>query len=473
VVIENIGKFFDPESIAIIGASRTPGKAGYEIVRNILDNGFKGKIFLVNPHAKEILGIKAYPSVKEIPCTVDLAVLTIPAEATTEALKDCAERKIEAVVIASGGYAEIGEAGMKLQTEILRIAEESGIRIIGPNTSGIISTPSKLTASLFPLGKIRRGSISYIAQTGNFATHTMKWIMTGEEFGISRVVGLGNKCDVDDADVLEFLGEDAETKAIIMYVEGFKDARKLIEVAKKVSKKKPIVALKAGRTASGMQSAFSHTASMASNDSLVDAAFKQAGIVRVHKYSELINAAKALAFQPVPKGNKVAVLAPSGAMAVIAADACESIGLKIARLSEETLLRIRNISTSWIAIRNPVDMWGAVQTSGVEASYRIGMEAALSDRNVDAIVLILVITREIRPRSLGFIDEISQRHKTKPVLVTITGDKQLYEKAKRVLGKRGIPVFPPIEDAFVALSILYRCGQNLRQDSAPFAALQS
>jgi len=462
LVIENIKKFFDPKSIVIIGASRTPGKAGHVIIQNILDNKFGGMIFLVNPHAKEILGIKAYPSVKEIACAIDLAVLVIPADATVEALKECAEKEIKAVVIASGGYAEVGGAGMQLQTEILKIAKESGIRIIGPNTSGIISTPSKLTVSLFPLGKIRHGSISYIAQTGNFATHTMKWILTGESFGISRVVGLGNKCDVDDADILEFLGEDAETKAIILYIEGFKNARKLIKVAKKICKKKAIIALKAGRTTAGIRTAFSHTSSIASNDSLVDAAFKQAGIVRVYKYSDLINAAKALAFQPIPKGNRVAVLAPSGAMAVIAADACESTGLKMARLSEETISRIRDVSASWVTISNPVDVWGAVQTSGVDIAYRVGMDAVLGDENVDAVVVILVMTREIRPKSLSFIKEISQRHKTKPVLVTTTGDKHLYEKTKEFLGKRCIPVFPPLEDAFEALSILYRCGRNLR-----------
>jgi len=460
---ESLRPFFEPKSVVIIGASRTPGKAGYEIVRNILANEYEGKIYLVNPKAEEILGFKSYSSVKEIPDAIDLAVIIIPAAATVEALKECAEKEIKAVVIASGGYAEIGEEGANLQAEIVKIARESGFRIIGPNTSGLISTPCKLTTTFFPLGKIRRGPIAYVAQTGNFATHTMKWILTGENFGVSRVVGLGNKCDVDDAEVLEFLGEDPETKAIVLYIEGFKDARGLIEVAKKVSERKPIIALKAGRTVAGTQAALSHTASLASNDALVDAAFKQAGIVRVQNYNDLINAAKALAFQPIPQGNRVAILAPSGAMAVIAADACESMGLKVAELSEDTLLRIREISASWMTIRNPVDIWAAVQTQGVETAYRVGMEAVLDDENVDVVVVILLMTRETGPKSLDFIPEVSQRYRAKPVLATITGDKELYEKAKAFLESRSVPVFPPLEDAFEALAIMYRCRQAMKR----------
>jgi len=460
---EGLRPFFEPKSVVIIGASRTPGKAGYEIVRNILANEYEGKIYLVNPKADEILGFKSYSSVKDIPDVIDLAVLIIPAAATVEALKECAEKGIKAVVIASGGYAEVGEEGASLQADIVKIAREFGVRIIGPNTTGITNTPHKFTTTFFPIGKIRRGPIAYVAQTGNFATHTMIWILTGENFGVSRVVGMGNKCDVDDAEVLEFLGEDPETKAIMLYIEGFKDARRLLEVAKKVSKRKPVIALKGGRTKTGIQAAFSHTASLASNDALVDAAFKQAGIVRVQKYNDLINVAKALAFQPIPRGKRAAILAPSGAMAVIAADTCESLGLEVAELSDDTLSRIREISAPWITIRNPVDIWAAILTQGAENAYRVGMEVVLNDENIDAVVVILLMTREFGPKNLDFIPEVSQRYKSKPVLVTITGDKELYERVKSFLESRSIPVYPPLEDAFEALAIMCRCGKNLRQ----------
>ena len=195
--------FFEPESVTIIGASKTPGKAGNEILVNMLANGYAGKIYPVNPSGEEIMGFPSYRSVKEIPERVDLAVFIVPAEKTLEPLRECAGKKIPAAVILSAGYAEVDDQGARLQEEILAVAKTSGMRIIGPNTSGLSSTLASLTTTLFPLGKIRRGPISYIAQTGNFATHTMKWIMTAENFGVARVAGLGNKIDVEDAEVLD------------------------------------------------------------------------------------------------------------------------------------------------------------------------------------------------------------------------------------------------------------------------------
>ncbi|MCX5918563.1 MAG: CoA-binding protein, partial [Deltaproteobacteria bacterium] len=189
--------FFEPRSVAVIGASKTPGKAGNEILVNMLANGYPGKIFPINPGGEEILGYPSYRSVKEIPEPIDLAVFIVPAEKTLEPLKECAKKKVPAAVIASGGYAEVDQQGANLQEEILKVARSAGLRIIGPNTSGLTSTPANLTTTFFPLGKVRRGPISYIAQTGNFATHTMQWINTAENFGVARVAGLGNKIDIE------------------------------------------------------------------------------------------------------------------------------------------------------------------------------------------------------------------------------------------------------------------------------------
>ena len=304
---------------------------------NMLANGYPGKIFPINPGGEEILGYQSYRSVKEVPEPIDLAVFIVPADKTLEPLRECAEKKVPAAVIASGGYAEVDERGAKLQEEVLAVARASGMRIIGPNTSGLTSMPASLTTTFFPLGKIRRGPISYIAQTGNFATHTMKWIMTSENFGVARVAGLGNKIDVEDAEVLEFLGGDPETRAVLMYVEGFRNPRRFFEVARKVTRLKPVVVLKGGRTRAGAQRAFSHTASLAGNDSLFEGAFKQAGIARAGRYVDLINVAKAIAFQPLPQGRRVSSLAPSGALGVVAADACETLGLKMVSHSKKSV----------------------------------------------------------------------------------------------------------------------------------------
>jgi len=460
-VIEGLRTFFEPKSVAIVGASRTPGKAGYEVIKNLLANEYAGRIYPVNPNADEILGYKAYTSIKDLPEIPDVTVIIIPASLTVEALRECADKGVKAVVIASGGFAEVDENGAALQNEIVQIARSSGMRVIGPNTSGIVSTPRKFTTTFFPLGKIRRGSVAYIAQTGNFATHTMKWILTSENYGVSRVIGLGNKCDVDDAEALEFLGDDPETKVICMYLEGFKNGRRLLEIASKVSKKKPIIALKGGWTVAGARAALSHTASLATDNVIVDAAFKQAGIVRVQRYTDLMNSAKAMAFQPLPKGNRVAILAPSGAMGVIAADACEKLGLEVVNLSERTLQRISSISPAWIKVGNPIDIWAAVQVQGLEQAYQLGMEAALDDEKVDAVVSILLLTVESAPASLEFIPKICERHPNKPVLISITGDKDLFDRAKIFLENRSVPVYLPVEDACEALAIMYRCAHSM------------
>jgi acyl-CoA synthetase (NDP forming) len=456
-MIESWNKFFDPKSVAIIGASGTPGKAGYGVIKNLLDNEYTGKIYPINPSLSEVFGCKAYASVKDLPEVPDVAIIIIPAPATVKAVRECAEKGVKAVIIASGGFAEVDDQGARFQEEIVKIARDSGMRVIGPNTSGIISTPSKFTSTFFPLGKIRRGTVAYIAQTGNFATHTMRWILTSEYYGVSRVIGLGNKCDIDDADALEYLGEDPETKVICMYLEGFKNGRRFLNVASKVSRKKPIIALKAGYTAAGIRAALSHTASLTSDDFIVNAAFKQAGIVRVQYYSDLINAAKALAFQPLPNGNRVAILAPSGAMGVVAADACETSGLKVANLSEQTLRNLQSISPSWIKVSNPIDIWAAVQTQGLEKGYRLGMKMVLNDENVDAVISILMLTSEHASVNLQFIPELCKQHPNKPVLLSITGDRELFDKAKFFLESRSIPVYLPVEDACRTLAIMYKC----------------
>ena len=453
--------FFEPRSVAVIGASKTPGKAGNEILVNMLANGYAGKIFPVNPAGEEVLGFRGYRRVKEIPEPVDLAVFIVPAEKTLEPLRECAEKKIPAVVIASGGYAEVDERGAGLQEEILKVARSAGMRIIGPNTSGLTSTPANLTTTFFPLGKVRRGPISYIAQTGNFATHTMRWINTAENFGVARVAGLGNKIDVEDSEVLEYLGEDPETRAVLMYVEGFRDPRRFLEVARKVTRKKPVIVLKGGRTRAGAERAFSHTASLAGNDSVLDGAFRQAGIVRVRRYADLVNVAKAIAFQSLPPGRRVSSLAPSGALGVVVADACESAGLKIARHGEASMKKLREISAAWVTVSNPVDMSAITPIVGPVEAYRRVLEILFEDGGVDAIVAILLASPRTPAEAYGFLPELSAKYPHKPVYVSFTGDKPSFDAARAYLEKNSIPVFFPPEDVFEILPLLCRCRESI------------
>lgn len=458
--------FFEPKSIAVVGASKTPGKAGHEILVNLRANGYTGKIFPINPGEEEILGYRAYRSVKEVPEAIDLAVFIVPAERTLAPLKECAEKRVPAVVIASGGYAEVDESGARLQEEVLSIARSSGMRIIGPNTSGLSSTPASLTTTFFPLGKIRRGCVSYIAQTGNFATHTMKWINTGENFGVARVAGLGNKIDVEDSEVLEYLGKDPETRAILMYIEGLRRPRRFFEVAREVTRKKPVVILKGGRTRAGAERAYSHTASLAGNDAVFEGACRQAGVVRVRRYMDLIHVAKGITFQPLPPGRRVSALAPSGALGVVAADACESMGLKMARFTEGTRKRLREISASWVTVSNPVDMSPITPVLGPLQAYRSVVELLLQDEGVDAVAAILLASPLFSPESYAFLPELAARYPGKPVYATFTGDKQLYEKARVFLEERSIPVFVPLDDIFETLAVLCACREAQQKGGA-------
>ncbi len=446
--------FFEPESVAVIGASKTPGKAGHEILKNLLANEYEGKIYPVNPAEEEIMGIKSFPSLREIKEKIDLAVFIVPAEKTLAPLRECAAKRVPAVIISSGGYAEAGQAGAELQEEIIKIAKAAGVRIIGPNTSGLTSTPAKLTTTFFPLGKIRRGPISYIAQTGNFATHTMKWILTAENFGVARVVGLGNKIDVDDADILEYLGDDPETKAILMYIEGLRDGRRFLKTAKEVTKKKPVILLKGGKTKAGAARAFTHTASLAGDEKVITGAFQQAGLIQVKRYVDLINLGKYLAFQPLPKGKKVGALAPSGALGVVIADACEAAGLQMISFSKETTRKLREISASWVKISNPVDMSAITPILGRVKAYEVVLEILWQEDECDIIVPILLASSDLQLEEFNFLPALASRYPHKAILISFTGDKLAYEKVRDYLEKNSLPVFYPFEDIFEVLSVI-------------------
>ena len=250
--------FFAPRSVAIIGASATPGKAGYQVLVNIQANGFAGKVYPVNPRGGEILGWPVLKSIAELPDGIDQAVIVLPAETTPQALRECVDKGIRAAVLAAGGFAENGEEGLKLQAEIEEIRAKSNIRLLGPNTAGHTSTPAGYTSGFFPLGKMPRGRISYLTQTGNFCTHTMRYIMSAEGFGVARVIGIGNKADLEESEALDYLGEDPETDAIMMYLESFKAPRKFLEAARRVVPKKPIVLLKGGVSDQGRSAAVAH-----------------------------------------------------------------------------------------------------------------------------------------------------------------------------------------------------------------------
>jgi len=459
-----LAKLFTPDSVAIIGASGTAGKAGNTVIKNILANGYKGKIHLVNPKGGEILGLPVTTSIASLPEGIDLAIVMTPAETTPQVVRECAVKGIKYFVLAAGGFSEVDHAGEALQKELVKVIEETGVRAIGPNTSGHTSTPHHFTSGFFPLGKIPRGNISYIAQTGNFATHTMRYIATAENYGVARVIGLGNKIDIDETEALDYLAGDPETRAIFMYLESIKRPRDFISVARKVSRVKPIIMLKGGSTGEGSKAAVTHTAAMASDERITDGAIAQAGITRVYDYSHLVLAAKAASFMPLPKGNRVSFLAPSGAMLVVLTDLCvQRWGLAVPDLEDATQKRLQDISPSYIKMRNPVDIWPAALQHGIEFAYREGIEALMKDANIDAVVPILMLTDDVGVPPLDFIVDLTKKYPDKPLYVTFSGEKKHMEAAKAFLEPKGVPTYPLIEEPFEVLSILYRCRRNMER----------
>ena len=457
-------KFFEPKSVVIIGASATPHKPGNDVIRNILANQYPGKLYLVNPKGGEILGIRVYHSIQELPGEIDLAIIILPAHSNPQAIRGCAAKGIKAIVLAAGGFAEVDSKGEALQADLLSAIKEAGVRVIGPNTSGHTSTPHNFTSSFFPLGKIPRGNISYLTQTGNFATHTMRYIMSGENFGVARFVGLGNKVDVDETDILEYYADDPETEAIFIYLESFRRPHRFLEIASKLTRVKPVIFLKGGSTPEGARAAVAHTAALASDDRIIDGALRRVGIIRIYKYSHLFLAAKALAAMPLPKGNRVSFMGPSGAMLVILTDLCQwDLGLRVPDLEEQSRKRLQEISPAYIRMRNPVDIWPSAALNGVDYAYREGMEAVLKDPNVDAVVPILMLTDETGVPPLDFIVELAGRYPEKPIYVTFSGEKKHMDAGKAFLEPRGVPTFPLIEQPFEVLSILAQCRRAMER----------
>jgi acyl-CoA synthetase (NDP forming) len=453
--------FFEPRGVAIVGASAVPGKPGHEVIRNILANGYRGGIYPVNPKGGRILDLPVLTDIADLPAETDIAVIILPAAATAQAMRECAARGIRRFVLASGGFAEVDEAGAKIQAELVRIIAERQLLVLGPNTSGHTSTPQGFTSTFFPQGKIRRGRVSYIAQTGNFGTHTLKYILTGEHFGVARVVGLGNKVGLDETDALEYLGEDPETGAILIYIESFKRPLRFLEVARRVTRRKPVILLKGGASEAGRQAALAHTAAMASPDRIVEGMLRQAGVVRVADYTDLILAGKAFSMLPLPAGNGVSFLAPSGAMLTTLADLCVRLGLHIPPLEPEAVRRLQEISPPYIRMRNPVDIWPAAIATGVEFAYREGMETVMKDPSVHAVVPVLMLTRATGVPDPAFILALARRYPAKPILVTFSGEKACMEEYKAALEPQGIPTFPEIEQPFRVLALLNRCREAM------------
>jgi acyl-CoA synthetase (NDP forming) len=388
-------KFFEAKSIAIFGASSSKGKPGYVIAENFVHN-FDGKTFLINPKGGEILGHRVYKSALEINEPIDEAVIIVPAKYTPAAMEECAKKNIKSVVIISGGFKEIGEEGKKLQQKIDEIAKENNIRIIGPNCIGLFYPKKGLDMVFLPEEKLKRpglGGVSILSQSGAFGSAFLDIMGSlGNGNYVSKFVSYGNASDINEADILEYFGEDPETKIILAYLEGFKDGRKFIEVARKVSLKKPIIAIKANRTAAGAKAVASHTASLAANDDVTDALFREAGIIRVYTWDEFFDCMNAFNSSLLPEGKRVLVITDGGGAGVMASDAIGEMGLQLAELDPKVRERLTEGYPAGlrpiISTANPIDLTGSASA----AEYLHSLEETIADENVDSITYIIIPT---------------------------------------------------------------------------------
>ena len=439
--MKDLDFFFNPSSIAVIGASDTVGSVGYEIMKNLLED-FPGELYPINIKQKPIFGKPSYKSILDVPKTIEMAVIAIPAQYVADVLEECGKKGVKGVVIVSGGFSEIGEK--EREANLLEISNKYGIRIIGPNCIGIYDNFSGVNTVFLSKEKIsfpQKGNISFISQSGAFAGLILDWT-SKERIGISKVVSYGNKIDVNEADLIDYLYDDETSKVICLYIEGIRRGLRFMESAKRASKKVPILALKSGKTKSGAKAASSHTGSLAGEDIIYDSAFKQSHIIRASNFEELFDMAKALEKQVYPKSDGVAILTNAGGLGVMTADALEMNGLRLANLGEDTVEKLKTQFPERVVVSNPMDLVGDAD----KERYEIALKALMEDKDVGLIVVILLL--QVPTLSLDSADIILniKKNSDKPLIILAAGG-EIITPCLRKLEEGGLAVYPSPERA--------------------------
>ncbi len=442
--------FFSAKGVAIIGASSKPNKLSYGIVKNLTLYGYQGGIYPVNPGSAEILGLKCYPSVGEVPDPVDLAVIVLPAGQILQAIDDCAARGIRAVTVISGGFKELGEEGAALEKQVLALVKARGMRMIGPNCVGTMSLHSGLNTT-FISGIPDAGGIGFLSQSGAVLGGVVD-LVKGKGIGFAHFLSLGNEADVTETDVIEYLGADDATRVIAAYVEQIRDGQAFIQTARQVTRKKPIVLLKAGRSEEGARAVSSHTGSLAGSHAAYQAAFRQSGVIEVDKMGELFEVAQALALQHLPAGKRVALITNSGGPAALASDSLAVNGLRMADLSEATRTELRKILNPSAQVANPVDMLGGAEPHEYEAALRL----AAADPGVDILVPILVPQALVNPVEVAQKIVAAAGETQKTVIACFVGDALVAEPRKVLhAGKVPMVVYPESVGTVLGAMIRY------------------
>ncbi|MFA6109606.1 MAG: acetate--CoA ligase family protein [Candidatus Latescibacterota bacterium] len=437
---------FEPASIAVVGASARNGSVGQAVFRNLLLNGYTGTLYPVNPRHRSIMGVKTYPSVIGIDDRVEMAILIVPAASVPGVLDECARKEVQSVVVISAGFKETGTEGKALEDRIRHQARDAGIALLGPNCLGLINTdPTVSMNATFARSMAQPGNIAFMSQSGALCTSILDYAGS-QNIGFSKFISFGNKADIDENDLLRYLGGDAQTQVILMYVEDLSNGLDFIHIAREITSEqercKPILALKSGRTAEGARAAASHTGSMAGTDEVYDAVMAQAGVLRVDTVQELFDYAMAFANQPMPKDNRVAIVTNAGGPGIMATDACVRQNLRLADFSEETRSTLIAALPAAASVKNPVDVLGDAQHD----RYQATLEAVLRDEHTDGLVVILT------PQNMTDIEEIARvitalnLRYDKPILASFMGGTDV-AAGVRLLRQQGVPHYPFPEGA--------------------------
>ncbi len=441
--------FFKARSVALVGASATPGKIGNAVLDSLAQHDYRGKVYPVNPTRTEIMGIAAYPSLSAIPDTVELVVVTIDLRQVPAVIEECAARSIHNLVVVSGGGKELGGEKARLETEIRNRARELDVRVIGPNCIGVFDGYTRLDTFFQVHDRMvrpRPGPIAMLTQSGTVGAAFLEHVA---ELGVSKFVSYGNRVDVDEADLLTYLADDPETSIIVLYMEGLEDGRRFLEAARRVSPHKPIVIFKAGRSERGARASLSHTGFLGGSHALVQGALRQAGVIAVNSYEELLAACKALAMQPRARGNRVAMISNGAGTMVQAIDLLAEYGLELPPLNPASLSALSAAYPPFYVVQNPVDVTG----SATCRDYTIGIETLMADPNVDIIMPWFVF--QDTPLEETISEALGRLTKTydKPILVGAMGGPYT-DRMARAVESNGVPVFPSVRQWVAAASSL-------------------
>jgi len=477
---KRLDAFFNPCSAAIIGATKKIDKAGHVIFKNFADNKtrgiFKGEVYPVNPNEESILGFKCYPSVTEIPGELELVVIVVPANIVPKIMEDAAAKKVKVAVIISSGFREIGN--IELEEQVATTAKKAGIRVLGPNCLGVYYSKTGVDTLFLPETKVlttgdevvatprpMHGNIAIVTQSGAFGVAALDYL-AGRQVGISKFVSFGNKCDVTESEMMHYLLYDKETRAILLYVEDIRYGREFLRIAKKVTLKKPIVALKAGRSVAGARAAASHTGAIAGADKIYDAAFEQTGVIRAKDMEEFFDAGKALAMQPPALGKNIGVLTDAGGPGIMAVDECENKGLSVERFSEETLqkfqkLKDQGVLPKFAGTSNPVDLTGSV----TDDMFEVAADILFQDSEVNGIILLgLHHAPSLREKYIDSVVKVANKY-SKPIVMCDIGETEMALYTRFRFDKLGIPSYPSPEDAARAMKALVSYGAYLKKNN--------